>query len=144
MSDKDTEITFHHRLPLQIRFNDVDMFGHVNNAMYLQYLDMGKMTYFNAFTGRDFTHEPTVPVVVNVNIDFKAPTRIHEIIFVETAMEHVGDSSMVLAQRVVNAEGAVKCAARTVMVNIDAKTGAPTPVDGRWRNFFNEMEGREV
>ena len=28
------EIVFHHTLPIQLRFNDVDKFGHVNNTVY--------------------------------------------------------------------------------------------------------------
>ncbi len=38
---------FNHRLELQIRFNDIDMFGHLNNSVYLQFFDLGKMNYFN-------------------------------------------------------------------------------------------------
>lgn len=33
-------------LPLQIRFNDIDLLGHVNNEMYFAYMDLGKMRYF--------------------------------------------------------------------------------------------------
>ena len=33
---------FHNVVPLQIRFNDVDKFGHVNNTIYFQFYDSGK------------------------------------------------------------------------------------------------------
>ena len=32
-------------VPLQIRFNDVDKFGHVNNTIYFQFYDSGKTDY---------------------------------------------------------------------------------------------------
>ena len=38
-------IQFHHVLPLQIRFNDVDKFGHVNNTVYFQFYDTAKTDY---------------------------------------------------------------------------------------------------
>lgn len=31
------EIVFHHTLPIQLRFNDVDKFGHVNNTVYFSF-----------------------------------------------------------------------------------------------------------
>ncbi len=40
------EIVFHHTMPMQIRFNDVDKFGHVNNTIYFQFYDTGKTEYF--------------------------------------------------------------------------------------------------
>ena len=36
---------FHNVVPLQIRFNDVDKFGHVNNTIYFQFYDSGKTDY---------------------------------------------------------------------------------------------------
>ena len=33
------EIQFNHTLPIQLRFNDVDKFGHVNNTVYFSFLD---------------------------------------------------------------------------------------------------------
>ena len=35
------EEKFYHRLPIQIRFNDVDRYGHVNNNAYFAYYDLG-------------------------------------------------------------------------------------------------------
>ena len=40
------EIEFHHSLPIQLRFNDVDKFGHVNNTVYFSFYDLGKTEYF--------------------------------------------------------------------------------------------------
>lgn len=36
------EIQFNHTLPIQLRFNDVDKFGHVNNTVYFSFYDLGK------------------------------------------------------------------------------------------------------
>ncbi|MCM1066271.1 MAG: acyl-CoA thioesterase [Muribaculaceae bacterium] len=134
---------FRHRIPVQIRFNDIDMFGHVNNAVYLQFFDMGKLAYFKQFMGGSFEHEPTVPVVANLNVNFYHPTLIDERISVVTAVASVSTSSLVLEQRVIAEGGSVKCTARTIMVNIDTKTGAPTPVSEAWRKAFADYEGRE-
>lgn len=139
-ADKLPEINFRHRLPVQIRFNDVDMFGHLNNSVYLQFLDMGKYAYFRQFMADTFGSEPTAPVVANINCDFIEPTMIDESLEVLTAITDIADSSMVLDQRIVNASGHVKCSARTIMVNIDLATGRPTTVSDLWRHRITNYE----
>ena len=37
-----------HRTDIQIRFNDVDQMGHVNNAVIMEYLDLGKDAFFSS------------------------------------------------------------------------------------------------
>lgn len=135
---------FHHRIPLQIRFNDIDLFGHLNNSVYVQFLDMGKLAYFKQFMDGGFEHEPTVPVVANLKVTFHAPTLIDDRLEVCTAIASISTSSMVLEQRIVDAGGTVKCTATTVMVNIDRHTGASAPVSDRWRNALSAFEQRSL
>lgn len=133
-------INFRHRLPVQIRFNDIDMFGHLNNSIYLQFLDMGKYAYFRQFMTDTFGSEPTAPVVANINCDFIEPTKIDERLEVLTAITNIADSSMVLDQRIVSSTGRVKCSARTIMVNIDLSTTRPVTVSDLWRKRINDYE----
>lgn len=131
-------------IPVQIRFNDVDMFGHVNNAVYLQYLDMGKYAYFRSMMdGGDFGSEPTAPVVANINIDFMSPAHIDDSLSVHTCVSDVGDSSITLQQSIVDAAGEEKCRARVIMVNVDTRTGRPVTVSDLWRKRFGTEEGKQ-
>ena len=41
-----TSPAFRHTLPLQLRFNDIDLLGHVNNSVYFSFYDLGKARYF--------------------------------------------------------------------------------------------------
>ncbi len=135
---------FKHRVPLQIRFNDIDLFGHLNNSVYVQFMDMGKLAYFKQFMDGGFEHEATVPVVANINVTFYAPTLIDDRISVLTAVASMSNSSLVLEQRIVDAAGAVKCTATTIMVNIDRRTGSSAPVSDRWRKALSDFEGRDL
>lgn len=38
---------YRHHQPIQLRFNDIDMLGHVNNTLYFEYMDMAKTRYFH-------------------------------------------------------------------------------------------------
>ena len=63
------EIVFHHTLPIQLRFNDVDKFGHVNNTVYFSFYDLGKTEYFGSVCpGVDW--EKIGIVVVHIEANF--------------------------------------------------------------------------
>ena len=64
---------FHHRLPIQIRFNDVDGYGHVNNNAYFAFYDLGKESYLAEVLQKDFRTGDVVPVVANINANFLFP-----------------------------------------------------------------------
>ena len=42
-----------HSVPVQLRFNDTDALGHVNNSTYFSFYDLGKSEYFAAVRGND-------------------------------------------------------------------------------------------
>ena len=54
------EIVFHHALPIQLRFNDVDKFGHVNNTVYFSFYDLGKTEIFRLRNVREWTGKRSV------------------------------------------------------------------------------------
>ncbi len=132
---------FRHRLPVQLRFNDVDMFGHVNNTVYLQFFDLGKLRYFEEVLGADFDKSGLAVVVVNINCDFFEPSFLKEGLEVMTQTVHIGDKSITLEQRVVTRDtGAVKCLCRTVMAGFDPTTLQSAPIPDRHRSAIEAYE----
>lgn len=65
-------INFRHVLPIQIRFSDVDQFGHMNNSVYFSLYDLAKTTYFRDVFGEQDWNKMAV-VVANINANFLAP-----------------------------------------------------------------------
>lgn len=140
MTDKKKNINYRHRLDVQKRFNDFDMFGHLNNTVYFEYLDMAKYDYFKQFMSGAFGTEPTVPVVLKIEALFLAPVHIDDCVEVHTAVTALGDTSLTLSQRIVDSKGAVKFSAETIMVNINVKTTQPETISDSWRNEFLNYE----
>ena len=137
------EYPFKHMVDVQIRFNDLDMLGHVNNGVYLSYFDLGKTGYFTDVATRDVDWNGINIVVVNLNVDFFAPTFINEHIAVLTQVVSIGQKSLTMEQRLVNVQtGQVKCMARTVMAGIDLRTGQSQPIDSVWVDDITAFEGR--
>ena len=64
---------FRHSIPVQMRFNDADVLGHINNSVYFSYYDLGKTAYFTAIrkTGIDWSRPDLV--AANINCNFYSP-----------------------------------------------------------------------
>lgn len=103
-----------HTLPLQIRFNDIDLMGHVNNAVILEYFDLGK-AHFLADHGLNAEQGDFTVMVVHIEVDFSSQIQIHDDIQVQTDLEHIGNKSLHLVQQVVKLDGTVCATCRTVM-----------------------------
>lgn len=139
------EFEFRHEVPLQIRFNDIDMLGHLNNAVYIQFFDLGKSRYFQDAVPQAVDWNRINIVVANINCDFYSPTLITEPIAVSTTATRVGEKSLTLEQRIANtATGEVKCIARTVMVGFDLDSGKSAPIDPKWVAALEAFERRPL
>lgn len=128
---------------IQMRFKDVDLFGHVNNTLYLEYMDLGKVHYIESVLGDMFNNRRDALVIVNINIDFLTPAKFDEPLRVETRVDAIGVHSITFSQRVVNAStGNVKCKARVVMVGFDATTGESKEIPQAWKDSIAAHEGK--
>lgn len=140
-----TDHPFHHITDLQVRFNDIDMIGHVNNSIYLQYMDLGKTRYFEAVMPRGVNWRHINVVIVNINCDFFSPAYIHEPLAVVTRALSISERSFRMEQRVINrSTGDVKCLCRTVMAGFDPRTATGAPIDPEWVTALEAFEERTL
>lgn len=137
---------YRHRMPLQMRFNDIDMLGHLNNSVYLTFMDLAKARYFKAVNGgREVDITKMGIVIVNINANFCIPTFFDEEIEVETATVAIGEKSITLEQRIYSVpDRQVKCSCRTVMAGFDIKTNTAMPISAEWIEKFEAYEGRPL
>ena len=86
---------YYHSLPIQIRFNDVDRYGHVNNNSYFAYYDLGKEEYLRNVLKMDYRNSDVVPVIANINADFILPIFYGDEIIIETRVSHIGSAPLI-------------------------------------------------
>ena len=135
---------FRHRQPVQLRFLDIDPMGHLNNAIYFQLMDLAKVKYFTALGGV-FDGKAESLVIVNVNCSFFSPAYLNENIEVLTGVESIGDRSLRLEQRVVNADnGDVKCVCHTIMAGFDPVAVESIRISDEWRHKISSYERRQL
>ena len=132
---------FHHVTPIQLRFNDFDALGHVNNSIYLSFYDLGKTSYFaDVLPEASITKEIGV-VIADIHVTFLLPVFPDEKVAVETAVTEIGNKSFKLLQQLVDTETKeVKCVAKTVMVCFEAKTKSTRTISDEWRKAIEEYE----
>ena len=138
------EIQFNHTLPIQLRFNDVDKFGHVNNTVYFSFYDLGKTEYF-ASVCPDVDWEKDGIVVVHIEANFLAQIYGSDHIAVQTAVTEIGTKSFHLAQRVIDTETQeVKCVCTSVMVAFDLAKHESKPLEDEWIEAICKYEGKDL
>jgi acyl-CoA thioester hydrolase len=133
------------RVVMQVRWSDVDLFGHVNNAAYLGYLDDARFTLFPSM-GVDEAGALTASmlVVVKHEIEYRAALTYRPTPFaVEVWVPRIGRSSVDFAYEILDAasSGTVYLRARSRMVQLDAATHAPRAFTAEERAAFEAYEG---
>ena len=138
------EFKFNHVMPAQIRFSDVDQFGHMNNSVYFSLYDLAKTTYFKDVFGMAEWGEQVV-VVANIKANFFQPVFFSDEMEIATAAVHLGNKSFTLLQRAVAKNtGEVKCECSTVLVMYDLYTKEPMPIPQAYKDAICRYEGKTI
>lgn len=88
-------------IPIQVRFNDVDMMGHVSNTVYYNYYDAGKINYFNiVMPDMDFIHTGFVGATITIN--YLKPLYMRTKVLVKTRVSILGIKSMTMEHLLVD------------------------------------------
>lgn len=114
-----------HRLAQRVYYEDTDFSGVVYHARYLHFLERGRTDYLRLLgveqgslvLGED--REGLVFVVHRMEIDFKAPARMDDILTITTATEKAGGAKMILSQEIYRGEQLL-IAARVIIAVINA------------------------
>ena len=135
-------IKFNHITPIQLRFNDFDALGHVNNSVYFSFYDLGKTFYFNEVLPDVSISKEVCVVIGHIEVSFLLSVYPGENVAVETAVVEVGNKSFKLLQRLVDVDtNVVKCICQTVMVCYDAITKSTRAISDEWRKAMADFEG---
>ncbi len=141
------EITqlFQHITPVQLRFNDMDMLGHANNAIIQEYFDVGRMHYLrDTFTNKLWEGEQTL-IVVNINTDFIVPVFLMDNIVIKTCTLSVGTKSLKMEQHLFDEKTQqTKAICKSVMVAINKEDGTSVPIIEQWKDLLSKTEKRAL
>ncbi|MFC4527645.1 acyl-CoA thioesterase [Dyella halodurans] len=111
--------------PISVRWRDLDAFNHVNNANYLTYLEEARLHWLQHVPG--WFDEQSMPVLAASEINYRRPIEWPAQLLVELACERLGNSSVTLAHRIIDADDRDRLYSdgRVVMVWMNPTTGKP-------------------
>lgn len=121
--------------PIQIRWNDIDMLGHVYNGQYQHFFDVGKSDFFASalHAAPDWLMCGQGLLTAQTLNNYYAPTTIDEQIAVVTSLEKIGNKSFTLFQQLKNTTtGAVKADSRSVLVCYDPAQQCSVEIFADW------------
>ena len=135
---------YKHKIEVQPRFNDFDPMGHVNNTIFMNYFDIGKVAYFKAVWNTDFIDWREIGLVIaRIETDFISPILMDERVVVRTTILRIGNKSLELSQQLINPDtNQLKAAARTIMVGFDINTNSAEPITEKCVEAISRYEGR--
>lgn len=131
-----------HKIPVQLRFNDIDILGHLNNTVYFSLYDLGKARYMEEVGLRKAAPTPPTSVIADVHCSYIKPIHYGDDIYVTTTCPEIGEKSFILEQEMIDGAGEVRSKCRTVMVYIDPATGHSAPVPQNYRELIKAYEER--
>ncbi len=136
----DSRETYKYFLLIPTRWNDGDVYGHVNNVEYYSYFDTVISTYLVQEGGLDFLAGPVIGVCAESHCRF-----LHELAFPETVeaglrVEHIGRSSVRYGIGLFRSGGSMAAEGWFVHVFADRATRRPISLPAQLRAALELIE----
>ena len=129
--------------PQEVAFRDLDVFGHVNNAVHLTYIENARIAYAQDVLGID-SLDGLLLIVASVKIDFRSRANLGETLEVGARASRVGTKSFDLDHEVRGPDGRLVAEAQTTLVAFDYGNDRTMPVPDEWRERIESYESRST
>lgn len=129
---------------IKVRGYHLDVYQHVNNARYLEFLEEARWDGLEQEEGFQWmTANRIAFVVVNININYRRPAVLGDLLKVSSQVQQLNGKSGVLSQIVtLEPEGQVVADAQITFVCIDLNTQKALPLEGELRERLSAMVGK--
>jgi acyl-CoA thioester hydrolase len=124
-----------------VEFRDLDRAGHVNNAMYVTYLETARIAYLVEALGADFAYELSL-ILANITVDFRSPAGFPERLEIGARVTRVGTKSFDMEHEIRGGDGRLVLEASSVLVAYDYESNASMAVPADWRTRLDAYEER--
>ncbi len=140
MTEKSRRADYKHILPLQTRWADNDIYGHVNNVAYYAYFDTIVNDYLIAAGALDIHDGGVIGLVVETGCRYFAPIAFPDRLEGALRVAHIGNSS-VRYELAVLKEGEEEAVAEGhfVHVYVDRETRKPVKLPEKFREALEKI-----
>lgn len=123
------------RTTIKVRGYHLDVYQHVNNARYLEFLEEARWQWLEEADAFNWLVEQRLAfVVVNININYRRPAVLGDVLEIESEITQLNGKSGIIAQRVLLAgEETVVADAALTFVCIDLRSQKAVSIEGELR-----------
>jgi acyl-CoA thioester hydrolase len=140
-----SDILFPVKLELRIDWADLDLFGHVNNVMFLKYVQASRVHYWEQIgLYQHFIATGMGPMVASVKCDFRKPLHYPGSVTVHARMKYIGYTSFSLHHRIVAQDSSIAAEAEDIIVMYDFNKNEKIPFPNDFRKKAEDLEGRSL
>jgi acyl-CoA thioester hydrolase len=127
----------------EVAFRDLDAFGHVNNAVYLTYIENARIGYVRDVLGIE-SLDGLLMIVASVKIDFRSRANLGETLEIGARTTRVGTKSFDLEHEIRSQDGRLVAEASTTLVAFDYEGDRTMPIPPEWRERIENYESRSA
>ncbi|HDR04851.1 MAG TPA: acyl-CoA thioesterase [Candidatus Marinimicrobia bacterium] len=129
---------------IKVRSYELDSFGHVNNATFLNYLEAARGDYLEqmGLSFNDFARWESYPVIVRHEIEYKAPAHYGDELLIEASINKPGRSSMHFVYTIYKQKRICVAEAMSTLVFV-GKDGSPISIPTPFRQKINDFLARK-
>jgi acyl-CoA thioester hydrolase len=128
-------------LERDVEFRDIDVAGHVNNAVHLTYLETARIRYLIEVLGPQFAYAVSL-ILARIEVDFRSPGRFPETLEIGARVTRLGTKSFDMEHEVRGGDGRLVLEASSVLVAYDYEASAPIEIPEDWRVRLDAYEER--
>jgi acyl-CoA thioester hydrolase len=115
----------------RVRFRDLDAMGHVNNAVFLTYIEDARVAFLQHL-GAATTLEDMSIIVARIEIDFRAPVGFNDELEIAVRASRFGEKSFDLDYEL-RVDEQVVAEAKSVLVSYDYGKHEAVELPAEWR-----------
>ena len=115
----------------RVRFRDLDPMGHVNNAVFLTYMESARTAFLIELGAASGVHDLPI-IVARIEIDFRSPAGLGDEVEVGVRAGRFGTKSFDLEYEL-RAGDRLLAEAKSVCVGYDYATGETVAIPDDWR-----------
>ncbi|MDX1963590.1 MAG: acyl-CoA thioesterase [Pirellulales bacterium] len=139
-------IDYAHTLAWPIQWGDQDLYGHVNNTIYLRWFESGRIGYLEKI-GFDklLEREKIGPILAAVQCNFKRQLRYPDQVLIGSRVARIGRTSFTMEHVIYStALGSIAATGDSTIVAFDYQRQIPTPVPAEMRRAMEELAGKAL
>lgn len=130
-----------HAIEIKVRGYHLDLFRHVNNARYLEFLEEARWSLLESASNLDILEKQGYAfAVVNININYRRAAYMGEVLRIITSMKSIGARRCVMHQVIILKDSDTVIAdADVTFVIVDTQAEKAVTLEGELRTSMERM-----